>query len=247
MDLKSIAAQAERAAQALRDMPEAARVVAVRKFIAMTIEEARRAGAIGSDNARLATAALNLDAPDAMLANRLVVQGSDPASLENYLGYLDGRDRQSASAAIMRAHHRGPGCLNSEERRRWLVLASQSRDEAHEGTVFSKVEQFMAAVDWLRRATSEEKEAAASEELHRILDLPYEIEAVAGVVTRVYTDDSGFAAAYWSGHEYAAVRTEAGDILIGSSDRTLEAHGFDVSRLKMLSPTFGILEKGGVS
>jgi hypothetical protein len=207
----------------------------MRREVSALIEQARSTGAIKDDAARLASNAIYMDREDALLANRLVCQGADPASLELVL-------RGAISEPVMHAHREGPGSLSIDDRRRWLVLASKSWDEAVEGSVADKVRHFISSIEWLRSATNEQKEAAAAEELHRILDLPYEIEAVAGVVCRVYRNDSGFASAYWSGHAYAAVRTQAGDILIGSSDVPLADHGFDMSGLKVKSPTFAILE-----
>jgi len=197
------------------------------------IEEARKNGLIENETANLTAAALKMEGEDALFANRVVSRGSDPASLELAL-------TGQISEPVMRAHRMGPGSLSIEEREAWLVLASVSIDEhaAADISVTKKFEQFHESLKWLETATDEAKKAAAEEELKKILAIPYEEEDVRGVKMRVYTSDRGFAAAYWSGEGYAAVK-EGELTFVGSQEQPLEEIGVKVD--KQLSPTFGII------
>lgn len=197
------------------------------------IEKLRRDGLLNNDAAQLATAALDLSGDDALLANRLVSRGSDPGSLQLV---VEGK----ISEPIMRAHRQGPGCLNEDEKWEWLELAAKSLDENADAglSVGAKVKQFMEAADWLKRATPQEKRQAAEEQLKTILALPYEDGEVRGVRMRIYESDAGFASAYWSGEEFAAVKE--GDLtFVGSKGKALADVGVKVD--KQLSPTFGII------
>lgn len=203
------------------------------KEIGEKIEEARKNCLIGSETANLAAKALTLEGDEALFANRVVSRGSDPASLELA---LNGK----ISEPTMRAHSMGPGALKDDERNPWLVLASVSIDEhaAADLPPTEKFKQFYKALQWLETATAEEKSAAADKELQKILSIPFEEEEVSGVRMRVYRSDRGFASAYWSGEEFAAVK-EGGLIFVGSKGKTLEEIGVTVD--KQLSPTFGII------
>ena len=197
------------------------------------IEAARKARQLNNEAANLATSALSLEGDEAMVGNRIVSRGSDPASLELIaFGKI--------SDATRRAHAQGPGCLTAEEREPWLVLAAASLDESGQAEIppSAKIAQFIEAVNWLRTATAIEKAEAAEREFEKIVSLPFEESEVSGVKMRLYTSDRGFAAAYWSGQEFAAVK-EGGLTFIGSKGRTLEEIGIKVE--KALSPTFGII------
>src|SRR3989338_3368785 len=124
------------------------------------IEAARKDGFIDNDTANLATAALQLSGDEALFANRVVSRGSDPASLELAL-------TGSISEPVMRAHRRGPGSLNDDERAQWLMLASASLDEdAHADLPpTKKFAQFHKALHWLETAPADEKRRAADNEL----------------------------------------------------------------------------------
>ncbi|MBI5369977.1 hypothetical protein HZA85_02205 [Candidatus Uhrbacteria bacterium] len=198
-----------------------------------SIEEARRAGHISNESANLASVALGLKGDEALFANRIVSRGSDPASLE--LARFG-----SISEPVMRAHQLGPGSLKEDEREHWLVLSSVSMDEnaAADLPPTAKFKQFHDALKWLETATDTEKRAAADKEKGAILALPFEQNEVGGVSMRVYESDRGFASAYWSGQEVAAVRE--GDLtFVGSQSRPLAELGITVD--KQLSPTFGII------
>jgi len=203
------------------------------KEIGELIEKGRKAGFIENESANLAVDALKLTGNEALFANRLVSRGSDPASLELAL-------TGNISEPIMRAHRFGPGVLKGEERERWLILSSVSLDEhsAADLPPTTKFKQFHQALKWLETATDEEKKAAAERELKKILELPFGEEEIRGVKMRVYDSDLGFASAYWSGQEFAAVR-EGRTVFVGSQRRTLDEIGVKVD--KQLSPTFGII------
>lgn len=196
------------------------------------IEEMRKKGLLNNEAANLASDALKLEGDEALLANRLVSRGSDPASLELA---LNGKINEPT----MRAHRMGPGALKDDERRPWLVLAAASIDEtgAADVPVSQKFKQFYDAMKWLETAPQEEKDAAAQKELEKILNIPFEEGEVNGVKMRIYTSDRGFASAYWSGEEFAAVK-EGKLTFIGSQGKSLEELGIKVD--KQLSPTFGI-------
>ena len=197
------------------------------------VEKSRKAGFVGNESANLVADALTLEGDEALFANRIVSRGSDPASLELAL-------TGKISEPIMRAHRLGPGSLKEEERERWLILASVSLDEHSEAELppTRKFAQFNEALNWLKSATDEEKKEAAEEELRKILALPFEDGEVGGIKMRIYNSDKGFASAYWSGQEFAAVK-EGQTTFVGSQGRTLDEIGVKVN--KQLSPTFGII------
>jgi len=116
------------------------------------IEAARKARQLNNEAANLATSALSLEGDEAMVGNRIVSRGSDPASLELIaFGKI--------SDATRRARAKGPGCLTAEEREPWLVLAAASLDESGQAEIppSAKIAQFIEAVNWLRTATAIEK------------------------------------------------------------------------------------------
>lgn len=197
------------------------------------IKRGQKSRKIGNEQANLATVALNLEGDEALLANRLICRGSDPASLELLLTGV-------VSEPTMRAHTEGPGSLKAEEKEGWLVLASASIDEnAKEDTsVLEKAQQFFDAIQWLKTATQEERGCAVKTEYDKIINLPYEESEIGGITMRVYTSDRGFASAYWSGVEFAAVKT-GGPTFVGSCNRPLSEIGVAVH--KELSPQFGLI------
>ena len=199
------------------------------------IEEARKNGLINNESANLASQVINLEGDEALFANRVISRGSDPASLELA---LNGK----ISESTMRAHLMGPGSLKEEEREPWLILAAASIDENKTAELppTKKFEQFHQALKWLETATEEDKKEAANKEFEKILDLPFKEDEINGVKMRIYNSDRGFASAYWSGEEYAAVE-EREATFVGSQERSLEEIGIKVD--KQLSPTFGIIFK----
>ena len=202
--------------------------------ISGAIEKARKAGLIENEAANLATVALGLTGNEALLANRLVARGSDPASLELI-------STGEISEPVMRAHRMGPGALKTaKEKENWLTLAAASIDEhaAADLSVLEKAQQFHKSLVWLAKASKKEKKAAAEEELQKILSLPFETGEISGVKMRIYTSDRGFAAAYWSGEPCAAVK-EGGLTFVGSQEKPFTELGIKVD--KQLSPTFGII------
>ncbi len=197
------------------------------------IEDLRKLGTIDNESANLASFALTLKGDEALLANRIVSRGSDPASLELVLN-------GEISEPVMRAHRRGPGALTELEREKWLLLASQSLDEnADNGlSVIEKIQQFDEAIHWLKTASDEQKKEAIHTTLDSILQIPYEEAEISGLRMRVYESDKGFASAYWSGEDFAAVKE--GDLtFVGSKAKSLDEIGVKVD--KQLSPTFGII------
>jgi hypothetical protein len=203
------------------------------KEITQKIEEARKNRLIDNETANLVSDALKLEGNEAMFANRVLSRGSDPASLELA---LNGK----ISEPTMRAHRMGPGSLKDEEREPWLVLAAASMDESSHADLppTKKFEQFHQALKWLESASDEEKKEAADKELQKILNIPFEEGEINGVKMRIYTSDRGFASAYWSGEEFAAVK-EGKLTFVGSQEKSLEEIGVKVD--KQLSPTFGII------
>ena len=200
--------------------------------ITAKIEEMRKNGLLENETANLASESLKLEGDEAMFANRLISRGSDPASLELAL-------TGSISEPTMRAHKAGPGALKEDEKKPWLILAAASIDEhgAVDMPVTEKFKQFYEAAKWIETASEEEKDAAAQKELEKILSIPFEESEVNGIKMRVYTSDRGFASAYWSGEEYAAVK-QGKLTFIGSQSKSFEELGIKVD--KQLSPTFGI-------
>jgi len=199
------------------------------------IEELRTEKAVSNEQAALASYVIEklTDQDEALLANRLVHCGSDPASLQLA---LDG----SVSEPIRRAHAQGPGALAEGERQDWLLLASQSLgEEGLDMTVHAKVLQFMAAVRFLQTATVGEKADAVEGELAKIKALPYVTQTIGGVAMRHYTSDRGFAAAYWSGESFAAVQQGELTFVGCTGEATLESIGCTVD--KPLGPQFGLI------
>lgn len=203
------------------------------KEIKDRIEDARKNRLIDNEVANLVSDALELGGNDALFANRVISRGSDPASLELAM-------TGTVSDATMRAHNEGPGALTEDEKEDWLVLAAASIDENAKADlpITEKFNQFRKAVNWLENASEEEKKEAAQKELEKILNLPFTMENIGGVDMQVYTSDRGFASAYWSGKEYAAVK-QGSMTFIGSQEKSLKDIGVEVD--KELSPTFGII------
>jgi hypothetical protein len=200
------------------------------------INAARNDRVISNEQAALAIYVLKelTDEVQAIAANRLVHCGSDPALLELL---LKGR----ISPHIMKAHRQGPGDLEGEERDEWLLYASQSLgEEGIELTPEEKYHQTEKALHWLRTATNEQKRVAIDKTLYKIQNLDYERVEVGGVEMRVYTDDLGHAAAYWSGHVCAAVKQGALTFVGCTSDHTLEDLGIEVPENGKRGPCFGI-------
>ena len=203
------------------------------KEIGQKIEGARKNRLLDNETANLVVDALGLEGDEALFANRVISRGSDPASLELAL-------KGKISEPTMRAHRMGPGSLKNDERESWLVLASASIDEhsAADLPPTKKFEQFHQALNWLETATDEEKKVAADKELKKILNIPFEEGEISGVKMRIYSSDRGFASAYWSGEEFAAVK-EGKLTFIGSQGKSLDEIGVKVD--KKLSPIFGII------
>lgn len=219
-----------------KDYSEAEKKVEREKIITEInnkIEEARKNGLLNNESANLASHVIELEGNEALFANRVISRGSDPASLELAL-------KGKISEPTMRAHQMGPGSLKEEEKEPWLVLAAASIDEHSKADlpVTEKFKQFHEAVNWLETASKNEKKEAADKELQKILNIPFEDGEVNGVQMRIYTSDRGFASAYWSGEEYAAVK-QGNLTFVGSQEKSLEEIGVKVD--KQLSPTFGIV------
>ena len=200
------------------------------------IEALRQEKVIGNEAANLASVALELQGDDAILANRLIVQGSDPLSIQLAA-------TGEVSESVRAAHFQGPGSLKGDDKTEWLALASVSLDESQKTSlsVGEKVKQFLRAVQWFKGASDGEKRRAAHTEEKKIKALPYRTAKGCHlkVETRIYESDRGFAAAYWSGCEHAAVKSDDGLLFVGSQDRPLSEIGIEVD--KELSPQFGII------
>jgi len=205
------------------------------------IEAARRDGHLNNDAARAASVALGLEGHDAMLANRVLAQGSDPASLE----YLT---TGAVSPHVDLAHRNGPGALDGEERQLWLVLAAVSADESKSSTLVERVRQMGEAVHTLLHEDTAVLAQMAVDKREEIECEPFRIAEVGGRKMRLYESDLGFAAAYWSGEPCAAVlgTDHAGRsyVAVGSNGTPLEELGVGVE--KPLAPCFGIIETYGM-
>lgn len=207
--------------------------------ITSLIEEARREGTLGNDAARAASVALTLEGDDAMLANRVLAQGADPASIE----YLV---RGEVSPHVALAHRQGPGSLKGEERRSWLELAALSADESKESLLIDRVTGFAHAHAILTGGddTRAQLERGADRLEATIKHLKHRMLPVGGRSLRVYTTDLGFASAYWQGERAAAVLgSHNGEpyVAVGCvPETTLGELGIEVD--KPLGPQFGIIE-----
>lgn len=202
------------------------------------IEDARRSGKVNNDAARAASIALGLTGDGAMLACRLLAQGSDPASLELVAA-------GAVSAPIAMAHRQGPGGLTGADRDRWLLLAAASHDEATESSLLDRVRGFVRGLREVEEAERDAGKARAmiEREEQRIKASPYRMATVSGREVRLYESDLGFAAAYWSGEPCAAVLGVYGGkpyVAVGSNGVTLAGLGIEVE--KLLAPAFGIVE-----
>jgi hypothetical protein len=200
------------------------------------IESARRAGKINNEAARAASVALTLTGDDAMLANRILAQGADPASIQ-YLA------TGSVSPCIALAHKQGPGSLTGADRRLWLSLAGLSVDESKSSDLRDRVLRLAGAIRALREDTQASEDARVAEKEREIASLPYTLGVVGGREMRVYRGDLGFAAAYWAGEPCAAVLSTyngAPYLAVGSNGTPLADLGVTVG--KPIAPCFGIVE-----
>jgi hypothetical protein len=208
------------------------------------IEQARATRQLGNDQARAASVVLALEGDDAMLANRLISQGADPASLD----YIDTGE---VTPKIRQAHRNGPGVYEpgDPERMDYLALCALSADESQgTGTVRERLWVFFEAMRRLNHEDPEFQAAAMAElgrrELAKIENLPYSVATVGGRSMRVYVTDRGFAAAAWDGECCAAVlgRDENGPYLaVGAPPyaNTLAELGVEID--KAISDRFGIV------
>ena len=205
--------------------------------ILASIESARRDGVLSNDAARAATIALGLTGDDAMLACRVLAQGSDPASIE-YLA------TGKVSALVATAHRFGPGGLTGDDKAHWLYLASLSADESKASTLRERVNGLATALASIARDDSDARFRAGQAIENKVRSLPFVVESIAGRAMRVYDADLGFAAAYWSGEPCAAVRGVFNGkpyLAVGSNGVTLASLGV-TGLTKSISPTFGIVE-----
>lgn len=202
-----------------------------------SIEAARQAGEINNDAARAASVSLGLEGDEAMLANRVLAQGSDPASLEYVI-------TGSVSDHIATAHRQGPGSLGGEERRHWLLLAAMSADESEDSNLRERVIRFSEGI-----AIRDDAEA---ERAIRVKEAEILALRSVGIIIgdrgmQLYDADLGFAAAYWAGEQCAAVLgVYDGEpyVAVGADQSrdapSLEELGVPVD--KALSTHFGVIE-----
>ena len=207
------------------------------------VESLRKEQVLNNEQANCITAVTKLNLEDSILANRVIDRGADPFAIQ----YLASGKVQPH---IKSAHFEGPGSLEGTEQDDWLFLASLSVDE--HGKPLSLRNKIVGLV----RAVKDYQEMGGhrlmTDSLHlqrarriegvreKIKSLPFEMEDISGRQVRVYTADLGFAAAYWSGEECAAVRQPDGLTFVGTKSHTsLEALGITVD--KPLSEQFGII------
>jgi hypothetical protein len=196
-------------------------------------------GAIDKNAARAAGLALGFTGNDAMLAVRLLADGSDPASIE-YLG------TGTVSEPIALAHARGPGSLTGEDRDRWLNLASVSHDESKGSTLRDRVNGFILADATLRGDLTDSgaREARIEAKRAEVAGLAFTLETIGGREMRVYSTDLGFAAAYWDGEPCAAVRG-TGIMFCASSGTPLADLGVTIPEVGQRGPCFSVLSEDG--
>lgn len=195
------------------------------------IESARLEHRVNDDAARAATVCLTFKDDEALLACRLIAQGSDPASIE-FIRYSE------ISNAVRLAHRHGPGSLTGIDKRRWLYLTSRSHDESTRSTLLGRVQQLIEAVRSMDADSNEDIDFLVKSQEEKIKRLPFRMGAIGGVTMRIYGTDLGFAAAYWSGEEFAAVQGD-GYIMVASQGRPLAELGIQVTKVK--STHFGIV------
>lgn len=213
--------------------------------IVRVIEELRKQREVGNEVARLVTFALTeLNKPErqeeAILANRMIVQGADPYSIEIY--------NEDVTEGVRSAHFSGPGKLTGKDKRRWLILAYLSEDEAA-NTGLDVVQRVRRFFDFAKQARhvlqgqgeidGKDGDQLAREMENDILSLPYVTREIGTRTMRLYESDRGFAAAYWDGEEFAAVRDADGLIFVGSQGASLADCGILVD--KPLGAHFGIV------
>lgn len=190
-------------------------------LIAGLIQLGQESRQIDGEKANLLEGVLKLEGSELILANRLITRGADPYALEYYL-------KGKVSPHIEAAHFGGPGSLTGDDKNDWLLKAYHSADEFAQAnaTVRERLEGFLSGAEELQGLVSVEydqdpernaKKIASMEE--EIKSLPFTRQILGGVEMRLYTSDLGFAAAYWSGEEFAAVKASDGLTFIGS-DKT---------------------------
>jgi len=196
--------------------------------LAEHIEADREAGLITNDQAQAATIALSLTENEAMLACRLLGGGADPASLQ----YLE---KGEVDDLVALAHHAGPGIYlegNNPERETYLALCALSADESKSSTLRERVLHYGDTLHVMGSDREQMFELAALE-YEKIMALPYETKVVDGITLRIYRSDRGFANAYWSGCNYAAVYFEGGDpylYVCTNGTRSVESLGIKLNK-----------------
>jgi len=168
------------------------------KNILALIETARELKILTNDQARSASVNLELTGPESMAAGRLASGGADPASLQLFkYGEVDD--------LVALAHHAGPGVYKADdpERETYLALCALSMDESQGSTLRERVLHYVKVLQIMDNP--EQMAALAAIELEKIMACPYMIRDVCGLDLRIYLSDLGFANAYWSGRNYAAV------------------------------------------
>ena len=209
-------------------------------LLRVQIEEHRQARDVSNEQANALVEILGFSVEDAILANRAISRGADPFAIQ-YLAYGE------VQAHIRHAHQNGPGQLEGEDQDDWLFLASLSVDEHGEPlSLREKILGLNDAVNMYLEMGSPDTDSLILQRARRIetvrekiTNLPYESEDLGGRFIRVYTADLGFAAAYWSGAEFAAVRQPDGLTFVGSKRDTLDELGITVD--KKLTDQFGII------
>lgn len=216
------------------------------------IAELSKSKSITREQERIADASL-ADSSFALLANRSLNQGADPAWLSmvvpdavNTVASHLGLTPEQADAAIKLAHSAGPGAFkqDSPEEFLWLVLAKHSIDEANKSAEPAKVlaasaRKMVQLEQYVASNPSFETDARAFRQ-QIIEEVKQEGSAALGTDIPLYANDLGFYVAYRTGHHAAAVRSKDGLFFYGTDGSlTLEQSGIKVD--KQLSPTFGIV------
>lgn len=217
-----------------------------------TISGLAKSRAVTRDQERVANEVL-ADQKYALLANRTLNQGADPAWLQMVapeavavIATSFGLSSEQVNNAIELAHKAGPAAfaIDSPEEMLWLLLAKYSIDEADKLEGPHKVVAASARkMVELEQYASGQHDFLADAQAYRtkILSevISHEIASLGSGVP-LYTSDLGFYAAYRTGNHVAAVRATDGLVFYGTDGSvTLEEAGITVD--KPLSKTFGIV------
>ncbi|MBI4433982.1 hypothetical protein HY632_04345 [Candidatus Uhrbacteria bacterium] len=219
-----------------------------RTLIAELVEHRK----ITRDQERIAARAFE-DPTFAILANRTLLQGTDPELLRqtipesvNAIAAQLGLTPEQAAATIATAHRTGPGSLpiDSAAEWLWLILAKFSINEAGKPnapqTVLAASARMIVACETYANENPAVEIDAREYRDHMLRTVQPIGTAPLGADIPLYADDLGFYVAYRTGHHVAAVRSADGLTFYGT-DASLTLADAGIAVDKPLSPVFGIV------